>query len=479
MMRWYPPELPLDQLRTYPLATRESKVNTGLFATPPRPGMQMSSFFNGLPGILAGDQFRRFVDRVRAARQRGHLIAVGLGAHVIKCGMNPVLIDLIKRGWIQAIALNGAGIIHDFEIALAGKTSEDVAAVLGQGDFGMATETGRDINQAITQGVRDAGLGLGEAVGRWILDHQFPFAESSLIAQCVNHKIPVTVHVAIGTDIIHMHGAADAEAIGLGSFRDFSSMALTAKKLSGGVYINLGSAVILPEVFLKAVSIARNLGIEYSGLTTAVFDFIRHYRPAENVMKRPVLHGAGEGFYFTGHHEIMIPLLAAALVSEPVPQPPLTDAIPVSDFLAVRAELRDRGEKLVFTNGCFDLLHPGHVAYLAQARALGDRLIVAINSDASVRRLKGPDRPVQTEAVRARMLLALKSVDYVVVFDEPDPGAVIDRIIPDVLVKGGDWPVEKIIGRETVEAHGGSVRSLSFVDGHSTSDLIRRIREDR
>ena len=233
---------------------------------------------------------------------------------MIKAGLNPVILDLLREGWISALALNGAGIIHDFELAFAGRTSEDVAASIKTGRFGMARETGELLNAAISDGAAE-GLGLGESVGRMIARSRFPYRRLSLLGESWRLGRPASVHVAIGTDIIHMHPAADGAAIGAASLRDFHLIARRVADLGGGgVFLNVGSAVLLPEVFLKAVSLARNAGRRLDGFSTAVFDFNHHYRPAENVARRP-LGRTGKGFYFIGHHEIMVPLLAAALKS--------------------------------------------------------------------------------------------------------------------------------------------------------------------
>jgi hypothetical protein len=248
---------------------------------------------------------------MQAARAAGRALVWGLGAHVIKTGLAPVLIDLMSRGYVSAIALNGAGIIHDFEIALSGATSEDVDEALGPGRFGMAEETGTLLNRAINEGVAD-GLGLGQAVGQFLLAASPPYADQSLVTTAARLGVPVTVHVAIGTDIIHMHPTASGAALGEGSLRDFRYFVANVASLEAGVYLNCGSAVILPEVFLKAVAIVRNRGLSLDGITTVNIDFLRMYRPLTNVVSRPTA-GVGRGFSLTGHHEILIPLLAAAL----------------------------------------------------------------------------------------------------------------------------------------------------------------------
>jgi hypothetical protein len=267
-----------------------------------------------LPNILAGSDFKEFISVMGKAKKRNRAIIFGLGAHVIKVGLSPIIIDLMKEGWITALALNGAGIIHDFEIAFTGQTSEDVQLQIKNGHFGMAQETGQMLNGAINSG-EEKGLGLGEAVGEMIATSDFPHKDMSLLCAAYNLNLPVTVHVAIGTDIIHFHPEAKGEAIGNASLKDFFLFCSLLEKLEdGGVFVNIGSAVILPEVFLKALSFVRNKGRLLESFSTAVFDFIHHYRPYENVVKRP--HGKkGRGFYFIGHHEIMIPLLAASLKS--------------------------------------------------------------------------------------------------------------------------------------------------------------------
>jgi hypothetical protein len=255
---------------------------------------------------------RAVVEAMAAARASEAPVIWGLGAHVIKVGLSPVLIDLMERGYVSAIAMNGAGIIHDFEVALGGATSEDVDSALGPGRFGMADETGRGLNEAIAAGVAD-GLGIGQAVGRHLRRIAPAFEELSLAAAAARLEIPLTVHVAIGTDIIHMHPSASGAALGEGSLRDFRYLASCVARLAGGVYLNCGSAVVLPEVFLKAVALARNAGASLEGLTTVNLDFERLYRPITNVVHRPTA-GIGRGISLVGHHEIMIPMIAAALI---------------------------------------------------------------------------------------------------------------------------------------------------------------------
>jgi hypothetical protein len=304
-------EFDLSGIRTYPLASRTSKANAQDFAKVPAPGGSVGAFVESLPGILAGADFKAVVTAVRAARASGGGLIWGLGAHVIKTGLSPVLIDLMDRGYVSALAMNGAGVIHDFELALSGSTSEDVDEALGPGRFGMAEETGTLLNAAIADGV-SRGLGLGQAVVARLTELKPAHAGVSLLAAASRLEIPVTVHVAIGTDIVHMHPAADGAAIGEGSLRDFRYFVSSVARLKGGVYLNCGSAVVLPEVFLKAVALARNTGISLEGLTTVNIDFMKMYRPHTNVVTRPVA-GIGKGYSLIGHHEILIPLLAAAL----------------------------------------------------------------------------------------------------------------------------------------------------------------------
>jgi len=284
------------------------------FAQPFRPESGLPGFLDSLPNILAAKEFRDFLDILRAARAKRKPILVGLGAHVIKVGLSPVLIRLMEDGWISGLALNGAGIIHDFEIAYCGRTSEDVAAQIKQGKFGMARETGERLNAAIKDGA-GRGVGLGAAVGGMIAGSRLPFKKVSLLAAAFERGIPASIHVAIGTDTIHFHPGCSGEALGRTSLADFFLFCSLLEKLEGGgVYINIGSAVVLPEVFLKALSYVRNRGIRLEHFSTAVFDFLHHYRPEQNVVRRAV-GKKGRGFYFIGHHEIMIPLLAAGLAA--------------------------------------------------------------------------------------------------------------------------------------------------------------------
>jgi len=301
--------LDLSGLRTIPIQARGGKVRAEDFARP-YAGGNVPAWLDSLPHILAADSFRAVVQALRSARARHRMILWGLGGHVIKVGLAPVLIDLMRRGYATAFALNGAAAIHDFEIAIAGQTSEDVEAVLPDGRFGMAEETGREMNAALR-----GEDGFGEALGRYlerIADSRY--AGLSLQFEAYRNATPVTVHVAIGTDTPHAHPAAQGEAIGRASHHDFRLLCTLVKELNdGGVYLNVGSAVLLPEVFLKAVSVVRNLGSPLANFTTVNFDFLQHYRPRVNVVERPHARAGGHGYSITGHHEIMIPLLAAAL----------------------------------------------------------------------------------------------------------------------------------------------------------------------
>jgi hypothetical protein len=304
----------LSGVSTYPLKSRKSKARAEDFATPCPPGASVAAFLASLPDMLAAADFKAVVRAILDARASDGGVMWGFGAHVIKTGLGPVLIDLMERGFVSALATNGAGVIHDFEVALVGATSEDVDEALGPGRFGMAEETGRLLNAAITDGVA-AGHGLGQSVAQFLQAKPPQHARSSVLATAARLAIPITAHVAVGTDIIHMHPAASGAAIGEGSLRDFRYFVSNVARLEHGVYLNCGSAVILPEVFLKAVALARNRGIALAQLTTVNLDFLRHYRPQTNVVTRPTAGASRRGYSLVGHHEIMIPLLAAALTS--------------------------------------------------------------------------------------------------------------------------------------------------------------------
>ena len=306
-------EFDLSGVRTYPLDSRTSKARAEDFAKPVARGASFKSWFESLPSILGAADIRRVVDAIAAARKRDSGIVWGIGAHVIKTGVSPVLIDLMERGYVSALAMNGAGIIHDFEIALSGATSEDVDEALGPGRFGMAEETGTLLNEAIRV-ARAEHKGLGQGVAGFLAKRHLKYADKSLAVAAHRLGVPLTVHVAVGTDIIHMHPAASGADIGETSLRDFRYFTSCVARLSGGVYLNCGSAVILPEVFLKSVALARNGGASLEGLTTVNIDFMRMYRPQTNVVTRPVAGTHGSGISLVGHHEILIPLIAAAVI---------------------------------------------------------------------------------------------------------------------------------------------------------------------
>ncbi|MDK2741429.1 MAG: hypothetical protein NDI90_00830 [Nitrospira sp. BO4] len=310
------PPINASDLKTYPLKKRHSKVRLSDFATPWKRGGSFATFYSRLPDILAVKTLRAVANAVVKAHRNHRPVIVGIGAHVIKVGLSPVITDLMERGIVTAVAMNGAGIIHDFELALMGHTSEEVDAEIDDGRFGMAEETGRILNEAITRGAKD-GHGMGEAIGRYLnhSSNQFPNRAVSILATGAQLGIPVTVHVAVGTDIIHMHPSADGAAIGATSLLDFRRLTAVVAGMEGGVYLNIGSAVILPEVFLKALSLGRNLGHPIASITTVNMDFLSHYRPQTNVVRRPTQKG-GQGYSLTGHHEIMLPLLAGAVLEQ-------------------------------------------------------------------------------------------------------------------------------------------------------------------
>jgi len=300
-------------IKTYSIKGRESKVRAGDFSRPHGKGASFKEFYSSLPNILASRHFKDVVAAIVQARKDKRPVMLGMGAHAIKVGLNPVIIDLMERGIITSLSLNGAGIIHDFELALVGRTSEDVDKEILSGAFGMAEETGSMLNTAIKTAGADEGI--GAAVGRMIQDGDFPYKDISLLAAGRRLGVPVTVHVAIGTDIIHMHPSFDGKATGEAAHRDFLAFCSLVAGIEGGVYVNLGSAVLLPEIFLKAVTLCRNLGHSLHHFTTVNMDFVQHYRPNTNVVRRPTQDG-GRGFALTGHHEIMLPLLAAAIIEE-------------------------------------------------------------------------------------------------------------------------------------------------------------------
>ncbi|HMF55690.1 MAG TPA: hypothetical protein VK619_04970 [Pyrinomonadaceae bacterium] len=306
--------LNLDEVNTYPLASRPSKVALEDFAQPVAEDSSLSDFLKKLPNILAVRSLREIAGQMRRARKLQKPVIWGMGGHVIKTGLAPVIIDLMRRGYVGAIAANGSVLVHDAEIAIAGSTSEDVDATLGAGAFGGAEETGRLLNEAAREGAKD-GIGLGEAMGRAVLAQAPEHKDYSLLCAAYEMRVPFTAHLTIGGDIAHFHPNADGAALGATTHTDFRLLSEMVRRLNGGgVYLNIGSAVVLPEIFLKAVTLVRNLGHTLSDFTTANFDFIQHYRPLTNVVRRPVSDGAGRGYAITGHHELTIPLLAAELL---------------------------------------------------------------------------------------------------------------------------------------------------------------------
>lgn len=304
-----------EGLKTYSISSRKSKVDVKDFSRPFTSGSSFKEFLDSLPDILSAKDIKEVACLIADAYKSNKVVAAGLGAHVIKVGLGPLIIDLMERGVLSAIALNGAGIVHDFETAYAGQTSEDVDSEIGKGSFGMAEETGTLLNNAIKSGVKK-GWGIGRSVGFMINRSKFPYKHLSILAAGARLGIPVTVHVALGADILHIHPQMDGCATGEGSYRDFQLFAGVVSKLEGGVYLNIGSAVVLPEVFLKALTLVRNLGHNVQNFTTVNMDFIQHYRPLTNVVRRPTKDGSGKGYTLTGHHEIMVPLLVAIIVEE-------------------------------------------------------------------------------------------------------------------------------------------------------------------
>lgn len=306
----------LDKINTYDLASRPSKVTVKDFAKPIEEGGSLQSFLEKLPNILAVQSIREISKAVKNAKKIDKPIIWGIGGHVVKTGLAPILIDLMERGFVTAIASNGSVLVHDTEIALVGFTSEDVDATLGEGDFGAAKETGEILNSAAKNGQLDY-IGLGEAMGREVLKQKPKNADKSLLCQAYKRRIPFTAHLTIGADIGNFHASANGSALGETSHTDFKLFTSIVKEMDGGgVYLNLGSAVTMPEIFLKAITVVRNLGNSLQDITTANFDFIQQYRPSTNVVRRPTANGAGRGFSVTGHHELMIPLLAAHLICQ-------------------------------------------------------------------------------------------------------------------------------------------------------------------
>ncbi|MBW1919101.1 MAG: hypothetical protein JRI81_02595 [Deltaproteobacteria bacterium] len=306
--------LSLKGIKSYSIKDRRSKVGVKDFAKKWESGGDLKLWLESLPQILAAGDFRKVVQNVVKAVRGNKTVVLAMGAHPIKVGLNPIIIDLLERDAISSIAMNGAGIIHDTEIAMAGHTSEHVSAHLASGKFGMAEEPATFLNESIRYGAEN-GVGLGKAVGLRLAEQNFPYKHLSLLARAFELGKPVTVHVAIGTDTIHFHPSVDPGAVGKTSHLDFRIFAGMISKLNQGVFINMGSAVIMPEVFLKALTLVRNLGYEVKEFTTLNMDFIRNYRPLTNVVQRPTLEG-GEGFSLVGHHEIMFPLLASAIIED-------------------------------------------------------------------------------------------------------------------------------------------------------------------
>ena len=311
-MRRRLPRIDRSKIRTVPARGRASKVRRSQEAVPHRPGASLHDFLEGLPRLLGAAELRAAIAAAARARRNGKTILWGFGAHLIKVGLAPIVVDLMERGFVGGLMMNGAGCVHDLELAMMGRTSEDVGPALDDGSFGMARETSERLNAAIRAGDED-GLGMGAAVGREILEGRFPHKDRSVLASAARLGIPVTVHAAIGTDIHHMHPSADGAALGATSYRDFETLASLVATLEGGVLFHIGSAVILPEAFLKALALARNLGYRVEKFTTVNLDFVRQYRPAMNVVERPTRLG-GRGISLVGHHEILVPLLAAGLI---------------------------------------------------------------------------------------------------------------------------------------------------------------------
>ena len=306
--------LSLERVSTYPLASRPSKVSLDDFASPIQEDSSLKDFLQSLPNILAVQNLRELAARMLRARELQKPIIWGIGGHVIKTGLAPLIIDLMKRGLVTAIAANGSVLVHDAEIAMVGSTSEDVDATLGEGAFGGADETGKLLNRAAQEGARE-NIGLGEATGRALLSQNPKHTDYSLLCAAYQARVPFTAHLTIGGDIGHFHPQADGAALGATSHTDFRLLSELVRRMDGGgVYLNVGSAVTLPEVFLKAVTLVRNLGHELTDITTANFDFIQSYRPLTNVVRRPTANGAGQGYSITGHHELTLPLLAAELI---------------------------------------------------------------------------------------------------------------------------------------------------------------------
>jgi rfaE bifunctional protein nucleotidyltransferase chain/domain len=479
----------LGRVRSIASECRRRKVTLEQFAGPPRPDRSFPDFIGSLPQILAGRDFTEVVKEIVQAHQNGRQVILGIGGHVVKCGLSPIIIDLMERRIVTAVALNGSAAIHDVEIALRGETSEDVISGLRDGTFGMVRETAELFNRAVNRISEESGRGMGALLADELRAVGAPHQHFSVLMAGQRLDIPVTVHVAIGTDTVHMHPSANGAAIGQATFNDFRLLTASVSELSGGVYLNMGSAVILPEVFLKAFTVAKNLGSGLHTFVTVNMDMMMHYRPIENVVRRPSSVG-GVGYTLIGRHEIMIPLLAQAVLvglEESKHSKALLDRqenyhrkiMDLGGLLAWRQQKRAEGKVVVWTNGCFDLLHAGHIRSLQAARNLGD-LVVGVNSDDSIRHLKGPGRPIVPVSQRVELLAALESVDVVVVFDGTTPEVLLSRLKPDVYCKGADYapPNGKPMPEaEVVLSYGGRVEFLPLLPCVSTSNLIRRIRE--
>ena len=303
--------LDLSKIKTYSIKERKNLSNINLFAKPVLPTDGIHAFFESLPEILASSNLRKVIDAIVLAYQNKHPVVMAIGAHVIKCGLSPLIIDLMNRRIITALAMNGAAAIHDYEVSLIGATSEDVAISLKDGSFGMAKETAEAFQVAAAQGTKE-GRGLGRALGDKIIEEKNTYNDLSLLSWGARLNIPTTVHVALGTDTIHMHPNVSGRDLGESSHIDFKILASVVSKLEGGVWLNVGSAVIMPEVFLKALCIARNVGHKVENFVTVNMDMIQHYRPQTNVVKRP----SQFGYAITGHHEIMLPLLRMGILSK-------------------------------------------------------------------------------------------------------------------------------------------------------------------
>jgi hypothetical protein len=306
-------EIDLDKVRTLSIRDRKSKVSVEEFGRPTEPDATVADWVDTLPDLLAARDFRELLRRLESAIRAQREWIVLMGGHVVKTGIAPVLVPMVRARWIRCVAMNGSAAIHDVEIALFGRTSEVVEENLADGSFGMASETASFLNEAAARAQREQA-GFGETLGQALLEAKAPFREQSFLAACAESDVPATVHVALGTDIVHQHPSADGAAIGDASLRDFRILAASVSRLQGGVVTNLGSAVLMPEAFLKALTVARNLGDPLDDFTAANFDMIRHYRPLTNVVRRPTAEG-GWGADFAGHHEILLPLLAAALTA--------------------------------------------------------------------------------------------------------------------------------------------------------------------